>query len=176
MVHGERDAQRRFYDLWKRMDDDRPAILLSEGAAAFRSSRTHVDNAARAVVLAATDDRASSRVYNVGEPDALSTLEWARQIARLVGWHGDLVVAAGPAMPAHLADPRPDFYAQHLVADTSRIRRELGYREIVAREDGLRRAIEWYAAEPPLDPVASARLNYAAEDAALLGLGERVRS
>ena len=76
-------------------------------------------------------------------------------------------------MPAHLADPRPDFYHQHLVTDTSRIRRELGYGEIVSREDGLRRAIAWYAAEPPKDPAASARLNYAAEDAALLAI-ERV--
>src|SRR3989442_13352440 len=29
MVHGERKDQRRFYPLWKRMVDDRPAILMS---------------------------------------------------------------------------------------------------------------------------------------------------
>lgn len=69
MVHGERDGQRRFYSLWKRMADHRRFILLSEKSAAFRSSRTHVDNAAHAVALVATDERAAGRVYNVAEPE-----------------------------------------------------------------------------------------------------------
>src|SRR6266511_6273629 len=119
MVHGERDAQRRFYWLFKRMADRRPAILLSEGEAAFRSSRTHVDNAAHAVVLVATDERAAGRTYNVGEPDTLDTLAWAREIAALTDWRGELVVIPSGQLPAHLRDARPDFYAQHLVADTS---------------------------------------------------------
>ena len=50
---------------------------MSEKAAAFRSSRTYVENAAYAVALAATNDRAAGRVYNVGEADALEWREWA---------------------------------------------------------------------------------------------------
>ena len=168
MVHGERDAQRRFYWLFKRMADRRPAILLSEGEAAFRSSRTYVDNAAHAVVLAATDERAAGRTYNVGEPDTLDTLAWAREIAALTGWRGELVVVPSEQLPAHLRDARPDFYAQHLVADTSRIREELGYAEVVSRTEALRRAIDWYASEPPADPATAAKLDYPAEDAALV--------
>jgi nucleoside-diphosphate-sugar epimerase len=168
MVHGERDEQRRFYPLWKRMVDGRPAILMSTGSAAHRASRTHVDNAAHAVALTATDDRAAGRVYNVGEEDPLAWIDWARLAASQVRWRGDLVVAPSRHMPTRLRDSRPDVWDHHLVTDSSRIRRELGYRETVSREEGLARALAWYAESPPADPVAASGIDYAAEDEALV--------
>lgn len=168
MVHGERDEQRRFYSLWKRMVDGRAAILMSARSASFHSSRTHVDNAAHAVALAVTDDKARGRVYNVGEPDALAWLEWARLIASHLRWTGEIVVAPSEQMPTSLRDRRPDMWDHHLVVDTSRIRRELGYRELVGRAEGLERALEWYSQSPPADPVAAAGLDYPAEDEAIV--------
>src|SRR5919201_4748889 len=101
MVHGERDAQRRFFRFWKRMDDRRRFILMSENEAAFRASRTHVDNAAHAVALVATDDRASGRVYNVGEPDALAERDWVQMLARETSWGGQLIIARNDELPSH---------------------------------------------------------------------------
>jgi len=67
--------------------------------------------------------------------------------------------------PAHLLIPGN--LDQHWVADTSRIRAELGYAEPVSRAEALRRTIEWERANPPAyDP---AQFDYAAEDAALAG-------
>jgi len=168
MVHGERDGQRRFYAIWKRIADGRRAILLSTGFAGFRSSRTHVDNAAHAVALVATDDRAAGRVYNVGEPEALPFSDWATLIGKQMSWGGQLVIRNSDELPAHLKDERPDMWEHHLVADTSRIRRELGYREAVSREEGLRRTLAWYAGVPAPDPKAAGNLDYEAEDAALV--------
>jgi dTDP-D-glucose 4,6-dehydratase len=73
-------------------------------------------------------------------------------------------------MPAHLRDSRADVWDHHLVADTSRIRRELGYREVTGHEEGLRRTLAWYAAVPAPDPKAAGNLDYDAEDAALEAL------
>lgn len=168
MVHGERDEQRRFYSLWKRMVDGRGAVLMSTKSAAFRASRTHVDNAAHAVALAATDDGARGRVYNVGDPEALAWSEWARLVGSQLRWSGDVVVAPSDQMPAALRDSRPDVWDHHLIADTSRIREELGYRELVGRDEGLARALAWYAESPPADPDAAAGLDYPAEDRALV--------
>ncbi len=168
MVHGERDEQRRFYSLWKRMIDGRPAILMSTKSAAFRASRTHVDNAAHAVALAATDEGARGRVYNVGERDVLAWVQWGRLIASHLRWTGELVVAPSEQMPTHLRDSRPDLWDHHLVSDSSRIRHELGYREVVGRDEGLARALDWYAQSPPVDPVAAAGLDYPSEDEALV--------
>ena len=168
MVHGERDGQRRFYSLWKRMDDRRRFVLMSDKNAAFRSSRTHVDNAAHAVALVATDPRAAGRIYNVGEPDALPLSDWAMLIGQAMSWGGQLVIRPNEELPPHLRDARPDMWDHHLVADTSRIRRELGYREVVSREEGLQRALDWYAAEPPAEPKDAGNLDYEAEDRALV--------
>jgi len=168
MVHGERDEQRRFYPLWKRMVDGRTAILMSTGSAAHRASRTHVDNAAHAVVVAATDDRARGRIYNVGDEDAMAWIDWARLVASHLRWTGEFVVAPSAQMPTRLRDSRADVWDHHLVSETSRIRRELGYREVVGREDGLARALAWYAESPLPDLAAAPDPDYAAEDEALV--------
>jgi hypothetical protein len=51
------------------------------------------------------------------------------------------------------------------VASSDRIRKELGYRELLPREEAIRRTIEWERANPPTAPLA--QFDYAAEDAAL---------
>lgn len=43
--------------------------------------RVCVENVAAAIALAATDDRAAGRIYNVCEEPPFSELEWAQQIA-----------------------------------------------------------------------------------------------
>ena len=170
MIHGERDTQRRFYGEWKRMADGRPAILMTERAWAFRASRTHLANVAHAIVLAATNERAVGRVYNVAEEQALSYREWAALMAQVMGWKGELVAAENERLPAHLRDDAHITYEQHLVGSTERIRRELGYAEVVGREEGLRRACEWYAQAPAPDPPGDEKAEYAAEDTALVTL------
>jgi len=163
MVYGPGDPLHRFLPMVKRMDDGRPAILLEEKLAAWRSPRGYVENVAAAIALAATSDRAAGRIYNVGEADSFSDLEWARQIAAVAGWTGEFVVLPGDRTPAHLR--MPGNFDQHWVTDTSRIRHELGYREPIARDEAIRRTIAWARAHPSTaDPRA---FDYAAEDATL---------
>ncbi len=57
-------------------------------------------------------------------------------------------------------------FEQHLVAETSRFRKELGYEEETPRQEALRRAIEWERANSPAE-IDLKRFDYAAEDAAL---------
>jgi dTDP-D-glucose 4,6-dehydratase len=52
-----------------------------------------------------------------------------------------------------------------MAADSSRIRRELGFREEIARDEALAQTIAWERSSPPAsNPTAE---DYAAEDAAL---------
>ena len=165
MVYGPGDPLHRFRPLVKRMDDRRPAILFEEKHAAWRSPRGYVENVAAAIALAATSDRAAGRIYNVGEAESFSELEWALQIAAAAGWDGNFITPPADRTPAHLRSPGN--LDQHWVVDTTRIRQELGYREPIARADAIRRTVEWERANPaPADPRA---FDYAAEDAALGG-------
>ena len=166
-VYGERDPQHRLFMELVRMDAGRPAILVQEDMLPWRWSRAYAGNVANAIALAVTDDRAAGRIYNVVEPDAMTHEAWLLAIARIAGWRGAIVPVARDLLPPHLASNNE--YAQHLDADSGRIRRELGFAERVSREDGIARAVAWERAHPPAH-VSARWTDFAAEDAVLAAL------
>jgi nucleoside-diphosphate-sugar epimerase len=165
MVYGPGDPLHRFFPVIKRMDDGRPGILFAEDFARWRGSKGYVENVAAAIALAAVDDRASGRVYNVAEPETTSELGWAQRVGKEVGWGGRFVVLPREKTPPHLL--LPGNAEQHWVASSRRIRDELGYREGVAKGEALRRTIAWERAHPPT-PIDPRQFDYAAEDAAIV--------
>lgn len=164
MIYGPGDRLHRFFPIVKRISDGRRHILFADKLAAWRSPRGYVENVAAAIALAATDSRAAGRVYNVCEEPAFSELEWARKIADEMRWEGEFVVLPAERTPAHLL--QPGNAAQHWIASSARIRRELGYCEPVAIEHAIRETIAWELGNPPAAPFAPV-FDYAAEDAAL---------
>jgi nucleoside-diphosphate-sugar epimerase len=166
MVYGPGDRLRRLHPLVKRFDDGRRTIIVP--LAEWRASRAPVENVAAAIALAASTETTTGRVYNVGDSDALSELAWAEVIARVAGWTGKLVALPDDQLPAHLR--MPGNTAQHWIADTGRIRDELGYVEPVSRDEAVRRAIAWERTTPP-SGFQPYRFDYPAEDEALARSG-----
>lgn len=164
MVYGPGDPLHRFFPLVKRMNDRRPVIVFEEKTAQWRSPRGYVENVAAAIGLAATSERAVGRVYNVSEPETFSEIEWARRIAVVTQWSGRSVILPSDRAPQHLR--LPGNLDQHWVADTTRIREELGYREPIELDEAIRRTIEWERAYPPVR-VDPRQFDYAAEDRAI---------
>jgi len=164
MVYGPGDPLHRFYSVVKRIADGRHHIIFPETLAAWRSPRGYVENVAAAVALAAKDDRAAGRIFNVCEEPAFSELEWARKIAREMQWDGEFVILPVERTPPHLL--KPGNAAQHWTASSARIRRELGYKEPVLIEEAIRRTIAWQRENSPAFEFL-AQLDYAAEDAAV---------
>jgi nucleoside-diphosphate-sugar epimerase len=162
MVYGPGDALRRFHPLVKRIDDGRNAIIVP--VAPWRASKGYVEDVAFAIALAAQDTgRTRSRVYNVGEREALSELEWAELVAHVASWRGELVTLPEELTPPHLRVPGNA--QQDWVADTSLIRKELGFVERVPREEALRRTIAWERSAPA--GFVPHRFDYPAEDLAI---------
>jgi len=166
MVYGPGDPLRRFYPVVKRIADGRRHIIFPETLAAWRSPRGFVENVAAAIALAATDDRAARRIYNVCEEPSFSELEWARKITAAMWWDGGFVVLPTESTPRHLL--QPGNAAQHWTASSTRIRQELGYEESVTIEEAIRRTIRWERENPPAAALL-AQFDYAAEDAAVAG-------
>jgi nucleoside-diphosphate-sugar epimerase len=165
MIYGPGDPLRRFHPIVKRIADGRRSIILPETLAAWRSSRGYVENVAAAIALAAADDWAAGRIYNVCEEPAFSELEWAKKIASAMDWDGEFVVLPDERTPRHLL--RPGNAAQHWTASSGRIRRELGYVEPTGIEEAIRETAGWE--NDAQTPAASmAQFDYAAEDAGLL--------
>lgn len=135
MVYGPGDRQQRVGRYLRRLAGDASVLRLNEREAAWRCTRGYVEDVAWAIALAALDDRAGGQVFNVGEADALTELEWVEAIAAAAGWGGDVIAdpAKAPSLDAE--------WSVHLMMNVRRIREVLRYAEPVGRTEGLRRTV-----------------------------------
>ena len=164
MVYGPGDPLHRMYGVLKRIADGRSAIILPDDHASWRGPRGYVENVAHAIALASTSDR-KGRIYHVCEEPSLSELEWQKKIATQTEWSGRFVVLPRQKAPKHLL--MLGNASQHVVANSERIRRELGFEEPVTTDEAIRRTIAWEQANPPTGATLH-RFDYDAEDAALI--------
>ncbi|MGC2694452.1 MAG: NAD-dependent epimerase/dehydratase family protein [Candidatus Angelobacter sp.] len=163
MIYGPGDPVRRFHPILKRINDGRKQIIFADDVAPLRTPRGYVEDVSPAIALAVTSPQAAGRVYNVCESESFGELDWARKIAVAINWAGEFIVLPHDRTPQHLRWPGNT--AQHLVASSERIRNELGYRELLPREEAIRRTVEWERAHPPES--FTVPFDYEAEDAAL---------
>jgi nucleoside-diphosphate-sugar epimerase len=145
MVYGPGDPYRRLKPLLAKLELDSAEFHIDRARSGWRWTRGYVDDVADAIALAVTaamnDPRAAGRVYNVGEEDALAEGDWVRAVGEAAGWGGTVREVAPAEIPKAEREPFDYDYAHDLAADTSRIRRELGFRERVGRREGLRRTV-----------------------------------
>jgi len=106
----------------------------------WRWTHGFAEDVAESVVLAATHPAAAGRIYNVGESQTPTMAERLADFARVAGWRGRIVSVPASELPQ--SDRLPYDFAHHLVYDTTRIRTELDYREVVPYEESLSRALE----------------------------------
>jgi nucleoside-diphosphate-sugar epimerase len=187
-IYGPHDPAHRLHHYLERMGDDRPVILLESQFSEWKWTRGYAENVALATTLAVIHEKAAGRIYNVGEAEAKSETEWIRSIGEVMGWHGDIVGVdrdtltlpdeqrpAGLRAHSQYSTEEQNLvqdFRQHWVIDSSRIRRELGYEELISFREGLERTIEWELAHPP-ENAEPEEDTYAAEDAVLAELAER---
>lgn len=167
-TYGGGDPRQRFFAHVKRMEDKRPAILFEAASGNWRWSQGYVENAARAFVLAATKGEAANRVYNVGELKTPTQGERVHALAKAAGWRGQVVMVPRERCPEHLIK-EVDF-RHDLVVDTSAIRRELGFEEVVSVEEGLKRTVAWQRTVCPTTTDLR-QFDYGAEDKVLEEFG-----
>ncbi|WP_062238757.1 NAD-dependent epimerase/dehydratase family protein [Fictibacillus sp. FJAT-27399] len=157
-VYGPNDRAHRWYSFIKPMSDQRPWILLPESLADWRWTRGYVENMAEGIVQAVVDEQAKGKVYNLGENEAFTMKEWIKRLASSLHWKGKIVI-----LPDSLL---PEAYSwginaeQDVIFTSDKIRNELGFKETVSLEEGLKRTIDWELKNPP----ETHGLDYEAED------------
>jgi nucleoside-diphosphate-sugar epimerase len=161
-IHGPGDY--RPFEYLKRMEDGRSFILLDQEAAGWQFSRGYAENVAHALVLAATNEAVTNRIYNVADTTPPRELDWIQFIGKAAGWKGRVIEVLPDDLPKHLKE-NADFN-QHLTVDTTRIRNELGYQEVVPPFEGMKRTVAWIRAHPPRQ-IDLTTFDYSAEDSAL---------
>jgi nucleoside-diphosphate-sugar epimerase len=149
------------------MDDGREAILLQDSLASWRWMRGYSEDVAHALALCVESEEYAGRTYHVAWQQAISGADWMREVAAVVGWEGRIVTAPDSRLPESLTFDGD--FSQHFDVDSSRIREELGYAEVLDERTALERTIEWERANPP----EGFEVDYDAEDASLASLGLR---
>jgi nucleoside-diphosphate-sugar epimerase len=103
-------------------NDDLATIYAYRHHPDWRWTHGFVENVAHAVVIAATHPRAAGKIYNVGEA-------YTPTISERLRW-----------LPPSSIEPDRDSpfnFAQNICYDTTRIRTELGYRELIPEYEAL---------------------------------------
>ncbi len=163
MVHGPRDYQHRLYGYIKRMDDNRPAVLIDKRQAYWKVSRGYVEDLAYGISLAVESENRDHKVFNLADKFSFTEQEWVQEIGKSIGWDGKVVI------PPVTSPELPEEPMQDLVIDTTKIRKELGYLEPIPFDEALNRTIEWERNNPPekIDPQS---FDYEKEDNVLKGM------
>ena len=102
---------------------------------------TYVDDAIRATLAAAGDDRAAGQIFNVGSDREISVLELAKTMIRVAGSPSRVAFVAQEAVYGDSYEDVP-----RRVPDLRRMHEILGVRAETPLEEGLRRTIEWFRA------------------------------
>jgi len=168
-IYGPNQVVPKEWSVVKRALDGRRHLIVADGGRTLETA-AYVENVAHAV-LSAVDhlDVSAGRVYNVGDDELYSRLQVAEVVAEELGHTFELV-----NLPAEVARPAFPTLAhhttQHRVVDTSRLRSELGYRDLVPPLEALRRTVRWQAEHLPAQHHRVMRMlqdpfDYGAEDA-----------
>lgn len=167
-VYGPRQLVPREWCIVRRILDGRRQLILGDGGLSLHTFG-YAENLAHAVLLAVDQpDTAAGQSYNCGDEQVWSLRQVAQTIARILQRPLEIVSVPGElALPGQplLAHERTD----HRVMDLAKIRQELGYRDLVAPAEGLRRTVDWLLANRPepgglTEKILGDSFDYAAED------------
>ena len=139
-VLGPKDY-RRFQRWLQPMLSDDTELRIQDGWARWRWTHGFAEDIAEGVVNAVTNSASPGRIYNIGESYAPTMAERLAEFARVAGWRGQIL--AVPASELRETDRMLFDFSHHIVYDTSRIRKELGYKEIIPHEIALARTVEY---------------------------------
>jgi nucleoside-diphosphate-sugar epimerase len=175
MIYGPRQVAPREWCIIRRMLDGRKGVIVPDGGLKLER-RGFVDNVAHAVLLALDKSAESAgQIYNVGDETIWSVSEWIEVIGRIMHREFEII-----SMPFSAARPSRAYAGRsfHWVPDIEKIRTELGYRDQVPANEGLKRTVEWYLENRP-EPGGETELaigdafDYASEDRLIDDFAER---
>lgn len=134
-----KDARQTFLGIWiKRVVEGKPFEVFGDGLQL--RDFNYVEDCVDALLLAASNDKAYGRTYNLGcAEEKISLADLAALLVKVAGGGEYKIV---PFPPERKAIDIGDFYA-----DSSRIRAELGWQPRTSLADGLARSVEFYRRE-----------------------------
>lgn len=171
LVYGPNNICPAEWGLIRRARDKRHPLILPAGGLTL-VSRGFAENVAHAIVLAAENPSASAgQIYNICDDSLLFNQQWVTMLGEIMHHRFDTIDIPFSALPLGFrATPPQLLYRHHCVLDTSKIRQQLGYRDIVSVGEALERTVKHYMDNPLADGSEAEQnlgdpFDYAYEDA-----------
>jgi len=175
-IYGPRQMMPREWSIIRRILDGRKYLLLPDSGLHI-DSMGYAENAAHATLLAVDKpEESAGQIYNVRDEVALTVRQRVELIAKVMNYEWELVnipsELARATYPFVLPNARRDVplpFLQHRLIDISKIKTQLGYRDVVPVEEAIERTVKWFLEHRPL-PGGEEETNlgdpfdYAAED------------
>ena len=149
-VYGPRQLIPSEWSILRRILDQRASLILPDGGLNL-TTRGYAENLAHSLLLAVDQPGpAAGQIYNCGDERQFTFRQFAQMICRKMGYELELI-----NMPYELALPaRPyttELTTHHRLMDISKIKSELGYRDVCPTEQALDLTIDWLLENRP-DP------------------------
>ena len=146
MIYGPRQVAPREWCILRRILDGRKHLIIPDGGLKLER-RGYADNAAHAVLLAVDKPRESAgEIFNVGDETIWSLRNWVELISHILHYEWELI-----SMPFSVARPSRPYAGRsfHWVPDIEKIKIQIGYRDQVPANEGLKRTIQWILENRP---------------------------
>jgi len=147
-VYGPRQLVPREWSIMRRILDKRPYIVLPDAGLSL-VTHGYVANLAHAVLLAVDKPEASAgEIYNCGDENQLTLNQVVEVVANKMG--ASLPVESMPWEIAHPARPYTNCPStHHRMLDLSKLKQQLGYRDVHSSIDALGLTVDWLLENRP---------------------------
>lgn len=173
LVYGPHQVLPLEWSLVRRALDQRPFVILPNGGLPI-FTRGYAHNLAHAVMCAVDQPNAAAgQIYNCGDERQFTLRQLAEIVADSLGHRWEI-----ESLPAELAMPSwpmasPQEASWHRMVDISKLRSELGYRDVVPAVEAMTRTVHWYAERrgqlaAEIEQRLGDPFDYAAEDCLLV--------
>jgi nucleoside-diphosphate-sugar epimerase len=149
IVYGPRHIGSPEWGIIRRVRDGRRQLILPGGGMALLS-RGFAENIAHGIMLAVDKPEASGgQTYNICDERILYNREWVGLVAGIMKHEFELIEIPFDVLPPGFrAAPTQTLFRYHRVMDTTKIKQQLGYRDVVPVEKALEMTVDWYTKHP----------------------------
>ncbi len=154
-IYGPRQMAPRDWPIIRRILDGRKHLILPDSGL-YLDSVGYAENAAQATLLAVDKPKESDgQIYNVRDEVALTIRQRVEMITKVMNYEWEIVnlpcELAWATFP-YTAPTRGDvplLFLQHRLIDISKIKTQLGYRDVVPIGEAIERTVKWFLEHRP---------------------------
>jgi nucleoside-diphosphate-sugar epimerase len=153
-LYGPRDTTpREWYYVRQALDGRRQIAVPAGGQSLY--ARGYFENMAHTAALAVDNEAANGQVYNCADTVALSLKQIVEMIGEIMDHTWEIISVPRELMPPaqqnqglpYSCDPYD--IEPHLLLDVTKIKTELGYRDLVAITTAMENTVKWLVENPP---------------------------